>query len=521
MRDGPSDNLAAETAYLFRHALLRDAAYELQPPTDRARLHALALQLIELLHGGPAPDPGPPAFGGLKPPAAHATDAVSLDLARHAELAAGADARYEQSAALYLHRAAALAHTSFRFREAAGLWRRLASRLTGVTRLAAIFRQGEAAQDAGLAAEASASFGHVMQAARDADNPMVEGLALSGLATVMLAQGNLADAEPDMRRAIELLRSCDEPRALAKALSNLANLLGHSGRVEEAESAWGTALELLNAADDIEATAAVLNNLAGLFNGRGEVARAEELYMRALEIHREHGRPHSVALVRLNLANLYSHTGREEQAETMLRDVLEVTRKVGNLRLEGGARSNLAAVLANTGQYAEAETLLQQATAIYRELADRRMEAVALAAMMSIYQNSRRYSMALEVGRRALEISRQQGVPATESVLLYNLASVAVDEKRYDEALGQFEQAIAIQRAIRRRESLGNTLCNYMHALLCVGRLEDARRAWLEGSTLLYEVGDTRALKQKTRTMEQLCAARGIQPFPVVSGADD
>jgi len=37
----------AEAAYLFRHALLRDAAYEMQLPADRARLHALAIDSIE------------------------------------------------------------------------------------------------------------------------------------------------------------------------------------------------------------------------------------------------------------------------------------------------------------------------------------------------------------------------------------------------------------------------------------------------------------------------------------------
>lgn len=45
----------AETAYLFRHALLRDAAYQL--PGERARLHALAVEAIEGLAGGRAPVP--------------------------------------------------------------------------------------------------------------------------------------------------------------------------------------------------------------------------------------------------------------------------------------------------------------------------------------------------------------------------------------------------------------------------------------------------------------------------------
>ena len=41
----------AEFAYLFRHALLRVAAYELQLPRDRARLHGLAVEIIEELWG--------------------------------------------------------------------------------------------------------------------------------------------------------------------------------------------------------------------------------------------------------------------------------------------------------------------------------------------------------------------------------------------------------------------------------------------------------------------------------------
>ncbi|KAF0246286.1 MAG: hypothetical protein FD180_774, partial [Planctomycetota bacterium] len=50
---------SAETAYLFRHALMRDAAYQLQLPGDRARLHGLAFALIEGFCGGRPPEPPP------------------------------------------------------------------------------------------------------------------------------------------------------------------------------------------------------------------------------------------------------------------------------------------------------------------------------------------------------------------------------------------------------------------------------------------------------------------------------
>ena len=42
---GSQLSLKAEQIYFFRHALLRDAAYQLQLPGDRARLHGLAFAM--------------------------------------------------------------------------------------------------------------------------------------------------------------------------------------------------------------------------------------------------------------------------------------------------------------------------------------------------------------------------------------------------------------------------------------------------------------------------------------------
>ncbi|MBK8207571.1 MAG: hypothetical protein IPK87_12410 [Planctomycetes bacterium] len=41
---------SAENAYLFRHALLRDAAYDLHLPAERALLHEAAAELLETVH---------------------------------------------------------------------------------------------------------------------------------------------------------------------------------------------------------------------------------------------------------------------------------------------------------------------------------------------------------------------------------------------------------------------------------------------------------------------------------------
>jgi predicted ATPase len=42
---------SGEDTYLFRHALTRQAAYDLLPPSDRARLHELAAASLDAQEG--------------------------------------------------------------------------------------------------------------------------------------------------------------------------------------------------------------------------------------------------------------------------------------------------------------------------------------------------------------------------------------------------------------------------------------------------------------------------------------
>ena len=51
-------DVSAEQAYLFRHAVVRDAAYDLQLPSERAQLHGLALDVLESLPGVNQPSAG-------------------------------------------------------------------------------------------------------------------------------------------------------------------------------------------------------------------------------------------------------------------------------------------------------------------------------------------------------------------------------------------------------------------------------------------------------------------------------
>ena len=69
----------AEPAYFFQQPILRDAAYQLQMPSERARLHRGAMEILEAMFDGPPPEPELDKRGNLKC-GPHPIDQVASDL---------------------------------------------------------------------------------------------------------------------------------------------------------------------------------------------------------------------------------------------------------------------------------------------------------------------------------------------------------------------------------------------------------------------------------------------------------
>jgi hypothetical protein len=141
----------------FRHAVLRDAAYQLQLPAGRAGLHALAFATLEGLCGGRAPEAGEDSLSGsrFRP---HATDRFAFELSEHArrvvEAAESERARRELepmrlARTLYLGRAAEVAERSFRTDEAIRLWEAAAELFDGDARGRRLRRAAAVAVNAG------------------------------------------------------------------------------------------------------------------------------------------------------------------------------------------------------------------------------------------------------------------------------------------------------------------------------------------------------------------------------------
>ncbi|MBI2920619.1 MAG: tetratricopeptide repeat protein [Planctomycetes bacterium] len=233
--------ISAETAYSFRHALLRDAAYQLQLPGDRARLHGLAFLLIEDLCGGAPPLPLPLTLGHAPPVPPHPSDPFAQELALHARLASTAPPQRES---LYLRRASEVAEKSFRYGMAEALWQALADRIAGPERGIALLRAAAAAYVQGRMQAAEALQEQALGEFRGVGHRQGEGAALSSRGLIRQNTGRIELSRKDLEAALALQRSSGDRHGEGVTLNSLATLRREQGNMEEARALFRAALRI-------------------------------------------------------------------------------------------------------------------------------------------------------------------------------------------------------------------------------------------------------------------------------------
>lgn len=325
---------SGELAYLFRHAITREAAYGLQLPSARASAHWLALQVLEDLLGENTAPFAAELLAHVRAAAQGATtNATELAQREH---------RYLWQAAVHAHRAYDIRGALRLFQEYCAL-----PHLQGAERVDALRHLGAMLCGVGKPAEAETPLRQSAQIAAQAGDAQLAVTAQCNLANALIMLGKHAEAEQLLREALDTARARGMSRSVSTASGNLSLLLKMLRRLDEAEALCHIAIE---ADPDSLDSAGNVANLASLYRIRGREAEAESLYQRALVALRARGNRQFESIVLGNLGELHLAQDRPEQAATELAAALAIQRESGLRRNEGFTLTTLALLLRKLGR---------------------------------------------------------------------------------------------------------------------------------------------------------------------------
>jgi predicted ATPase/class 3 adenylate cyclase len=373
--------------FRFRHALIRDAAYEGLSFKRRHELHGRVAEVIERRQGD-RPDDAAELLSLHFYRAERWPEAwrYSVEAGRRAERKyANVEAsQFFEHALEFVERVPELPA-----QEVARVWEALGDvrmRMAAYERAADAYHAarttfpGDVVEQARLMqkeAIAPLRLGHYPLAIERLDEAIellesVRGLPaaaqrarlFSWYATVLQRQRR-QDAVIDWcKRAIEEAESSGAEDALAQAYFILD--LGYMalGRTDEATYS-ARAAEIYERLGDLDRLAWVLNNLAAHAYLDGRWDEALDLLERAREAFTKIGDDTNATVAEQNIADVWSDQGRMEDAEPLFRKILDVRRAAGNSLEIAEVTSFLGRQAARMGSFAEAQALLEEARSLY------------------------------------------------------------------------------------------------------------------------------------------------------------
>ncbi|MFN8187706.1 MAG: adenylate/guanylate cyclase domain-containing protein [Gaiellales bacterium] len=445
----------------FRHALVRDAAYEGLPFKRRLELHGHVGETIERLAGS---DPNEQA--GLL--SLHFLNAHRYEKAWQYARVAGEHARavYANAEAAELFERALQAARrlgSVPDADLATVWEALgdAHDFVGQPREGAVaYRAARRLRAGDPLAEASLCLKEAFMVDRLGNYPQAlrwirRGLdALDGderseisakraelqvfYGAVRQGQGRSAEAIRWCESAIAEAERAGAKKPLAYAYCILDWAYIASGRPERA--VYSTpALALYEELGDLHGQALVLNNLGGFayFDGRWDDALA--LYQRALEARELLGDVGNVASITYNIAEVLLERGQLEEAEVLIRRSLRVRRALSDrLEIAESVRM-LGRAASRSGRAAEAVELLREARDEFAALGAHGEVAETNARLAASLVRSGHSEEGLRLASDALAGAVGPTVPMLERIQGYGLAQ----RGDFDGALEAMEASLA------------------------------------------------------------------------------
>jgi class 3 adenylate cyclase/tetratricopeptide (TPR) repeat protein len=381
----------APGAFRFRHALIRDAAYEGLSYRRRRELHARVAEVLEEQSGGRAED-----VAELLSLHFHRTGRT--DKAWHYSVLAGRRAQEKwanvEAAELY-RRALDVSATCPELtpEEIAAVWEALgdclqlagelgeAGRAFATARrlhptdapahVALLRKEGVLREAMGKYPDALRWYGRALKAAEAFEDDAVREGHVRRL--------KLDYAEVRFRQGVfrECIRRCDELVAEALEAQDVAVLAAtyrllhtvHTFLGSPERTAFrGLALPLYEELGDLKGQAITLNNMGIEAYYEGDWEKALDLYEHSRALFRRVGDVTSVAMATNNIGEIRSDQGRIEEAEDLFEEAVRTTDAAGQRPLSAVANANLARAAARAGRLGEAEEKLARALEVFREL---------------------------------------------------------------------------------------------------------------------------------------------------------
>jgi tetratricopeptide (TPR) repeat protein len=337
----------ADQAYLFKHVVTQEVAYESLPFAVRAMIHGRIGRYLE-------------------EDAGDSVDRI-LDLLAH-HFWHGDD---EDRKRIYLTRAADAARAAYANEAAIGYLGQLLPLLDGSERVEATLKLGKVLELSGQWSRAESADAEALELADALGDTVLRAWSETALAEVARRQGRFDEAVERLTRAEAMFTESGANDGAGQVLQQAGTVAAQRGDYDDARARYRESIAIREQLGDLKSLGSVYSNLAIVDEYGGDYGAARVHNERALALRTEAGDRWGIGVSENNLGMIALHEGILDEARTRLEEALRLLREVGDTWMMAISQNNLGNATRDLGDYKAARANYAASLQTYRDLDDR------------------------------------------------------------------------------------------------------------------------------------------------------
>ncbi len=433
--------IVTELQCMFKHALLRDCAYQMQLESRRRELHRLAAETIARLY---AENPGD----------------KYADLALHYEKAELIDL-----ALTNLEKAGDLAKASYKNNQALQFYDRFLKLLPLAQmnqrdrlrkHIETLLNHGQIEELIGVWDQAEKTFREALETSQQSNNKPLTAKSFGCLGQLLRQKGQHAEALECYQHQLQLSLKAGQKSDLAGAYRNLGALYLSQSNPNAAIEYLEKGLAIAEACEDKNNISKIVNDMGIVHELRGDYDSAVNAYERRLTICRELNDKRNISIITANIGVLHYSRGSFDLAMRCFQEALSLSEEIGDKMVNSFAVGNMGAILAEHGKFDEAMSCFQKKLALSEELGDQNEVAAAFLNMGHIYKDTGQLKDAMGSFEKARLLFEKINGTLFLSATYAEIGDIYMESKAFDFAAEFYDRAIEIASGLESKYFLAD-----------------------------------------------------------------
>ena len=459
-----------ELRYIFRHSLLREAAYSMQLHTRLQQLHRLIAESMERIY----------------------SDKIEeryVDLAFHFELAEVPDKTIE-----YLRKAGDYARRNFQNQQALEFYEKLLAMLGSQQdtnkQVRTLLKKGRILELIGKWEDCKDTYTKALALAKQNRDVLLIGRSLNSMGRVLMLKGDYYDAMQFLQKGIQLFESIEDKYGIAEVHANLGHLYFRQGKYAEAKKYFQSSISTGQEVKGYVIDAQTVANLGLTFMNQGNYEEGIRQQQEHLAYCQQHNDKQGMATMQTYIGIVYLEKGAYDEALESFQKGYELANELGNKQLTAIAIGNLGLVYERKGNYTKAMEHYVKDLELCEELGDKQGTSITLGMIGQLLNIEGEFHQAIEYMQKALMMCEELGYQKGIGRSVNTLGDIFYNLKQYERSLHFYNRAIEVSRDIGARLVLGFSLVEKGTVLLETGDWEQLRLADEEAAIIANALGN-------------------------------